>query len=83
MFGRDLPTTVCTFLFFSLGTKFDKKWLRGSKRAVSERRFRGSAALLVVLTEVSTFWNDIVISTLSLMTLDNLEGLYHYEIASE
>ncbi len=57
----------CTFLaFFSSHFEpsssypqlyYEKKCLRESERAVWERRFRGSAALLVVL---STFWNHIV-----------------------
>ena len=65
----------CTVLAFfsSLGTKFhpstarfEKKLRRISRRAACVFRFSGSAALLVSLPVVSTFWNQVSLFTLSI-----------------
>ncbi len=52
-------------MFQASTTLFEKKFLLVSCLAACGLRFNGSAALLVVLMETSTLWNQVVLSTLS------------------
>ncbi len=52
-------------MFHASTTLFEKKFLLVSSLAACGLRFNGSAALLVVLIETSTVWNQVVLSTLS------------------